>query len=337
MIEIKNLVKRYGSRYAVDHLSFTVGDGQVFGFLGPNGAGKSTTMNIMTGYLAATDGEVVIEGHNILDEPEEAKACIGYLPEQPPLYPDMTVTEYLEFVAQLKHISKDQRQEQLRRVLALTHLEDMELRLIRNLSKGYRQRVGLAQAILGFPKIIILDEPTVGLDPKQVVEIRELIRHLAKEHTVILSSHILSEIRAVCDRVLIIRKGKFVVCDTPEALEEKLSANGELELEIRGTAGQAREVLDAVSGISSCTVLEQGADTARLSVKTDRDVREAVFFAFAKAQLPLLEFKPHMATLEEVFLDLTDDDDTVAAAAAALLTGGAAETTEEAHSDESDL
>ena len=339
MIEIKNLVKRYGNHYAVDHLSFTVGDGQVFGFLGPNGAGKSTTMNIMTGYLAATDGEVLIEGHDILEEPEEAKACIGYLPELPPLYPDMTVLEYLQFVAQLKKIPAGEQEEQLRKVVALTHLEDMEHRLIRNLSKGYRQRVGLAQAILGFPKIIILDEPTVGLDPKQVVEIRDLIRHLAKDHTVILSSHILSEIRAVCDQVLIIRKGKFVVCDTPEALEEKLSANGELELEIRGTAAQAQTVLDAIPGISSCTVLEQGADTARLSVKTDRDVREAVFFAFAKAQLPILEFKPRIATLEEVFLDLTDDDDAVAAEAAALLTGDAAQTTpeEEAHSDESDL
>ena len=320
MIEIKNLVKRYGDRYAVDHLSFTVGDGQVFGFLGPNGAGKSTTMNIMTGYLAATDGEVLIEGHNILDEPEEAKASIGYLPELPPLYPDMTVREYLLFVAELKRIPADQRDSQLQRVLTLTHLEDMEYRLIRNLSKGYRQRVGLAQAILGFPKIIILDEPTVGLDPKQVVEIRDLIRHLAKDHTVILSSHILSEIRAVCDQVLIIRKGKFVVCDTPEALEEKLSSNGELELEIRGPAAQAQTVLDGVTGVTSCTLLEQSPDTARLSVKTDRDVREAVFFAFAKAQLPILEFKPRIATLEEVFLDLTDDDDAVAAAAAALRT-----------------
>ena len=224
MIEVKNLVKRYGDHYAVNHLSFTVEDGQIFGFLGPNGAGKSTTMNIMTGYLAATEGQVLVEGHDILEEPEAARACIGYLPEIPPLYPDMTVEEYLRFCAELKKIPKEQRTDQLTKVLALTHLEDMSARLIRNLSKGYRQRVGLAQAILGFPKIIILDEPTVGLDPKQVVEIRDLIRHLAKDHTVILSSHILSEIRAVCDRVLIIRKGRFVVCDTPEDLEEKLSA-----------------------------------------------------------------------------------------------------------------
>ena len=179
MIEVRDLVKRYGDRNAVDHLSFTVEDGQIFGFLGPNGAGKTTTMNIMTGYLAATGGQVLVEGHDILEEPEAAKACIGYLPELPPLYPDMTVEEYLAFCAELKRIPRPEQEEQLDQVLALTHLEEMSARLIRNLSKGYRQRVGLAQAILGFPKIIILDEPTVGLDPKQVVEIRELIRHLA--------------------------------------------------------------------------------------------------------------------------------------------------------------
>ena len=246
MIEVKNLVKRYGDHYAVNHLSFTVEDGQIFGFLGPNGAGKSTTMNIMTGYLAATEGQVLVEGHDILEEPEAARACIGYLPEIPPLYPDMTVEEYLRFCAELKKIPKEQRTDQLTKVLALTHLEDMSARLIRNLSKGYRQRVGLAQAILGFPKIIILDEPTVGLDPKQVVEIRDLIRHLAKDHTVILSSHILSEIRAVCDRVLIIRKGRFVVCDTPEDLEEKLSAGGSLELTAKAAPEAAGAVLDRV-------------------------------------------------------------------------------------------
>ena len=262
MIEVKNLVKRYGDHYAVDHLSFTVEDGQIFGFLGPNGAGKSTTMNMMTGYLAATEGQVLVEGHDILEEPEAARENIGYLPELPPLYPDMTVTEYLRFCAELKKVPKEQREEQLQQVLTLTHLEDMSSRLIRNLSKGYRQRVGLAQAILGFPKIIILDEPTVGLDPKQVVEIRDLIRHLAKEHTVIISSHILSEIRAVCDHVLIIRKGKFVVCDTPEDLEEKLSAGGSLELAAKASPEEAAAVLDRVSGVTAHTLL--GADGGRL-------------------------------------------------------------------------
>ena len=199
MIEVKNLVKKYGSHLAVDHLNFTVDTGQIYGFLGPNGAGKSTTMNIMTGYLGATEGEVLINGHNILEEPEAAKKCIGYLPEMPPLYTDMKVNEYLRFVAELKKIPKKERQEQIEKVMLMVKIMDVQDRLIKNLSKGYKQRVGLAQAILGFPEIIILDEPTVGLDPKQIIEIRELIRELAKEHTVILSSHILAEIQEVCD------------------------------------------------------------------------------------------------------------------------------------------
>lgn len=319
MIEVKNLVKQYGNHYAVDHLSFTVEDGQIFGFLGPNGAGKSTTMNIMTGYLAATGGDVIIEGHNILTEPEEAKSCIGYLPEQPPLYGDMTVLEYLTFVAELKRIPKAERQNQIGRAVSLTHLEDMASRLIRNLSKGYRQRVGLAQAILGFPKIIILDEPTVGLDPKQVVEIRDLIRHLAKDHTVLISSHILSEIRAVCDHVLIIRKGRFVACDTPENLEELLSSNDTVELLVRGTREAAEAVLLGVQGVRSHTCTEHTDDTVRIEVSADGDLRESLFYAFADARHPLLEMKPKMASLEDVFLDLTDDDDAVAAKAMALL------------------
>lgn len=323
MIEVKNLVKQYGNHYAVDHLSFTVEDGQIFGFLGPNGAGKSTTMNIMTGYLAATDGEVVIEGHNIMTEPEDAKKCIGYLPEQPPLYPDMTVLEYLAFVAELKRIPKAERQSQIGKAVALTHLEDMASRLIRNLSKGYRQRVGLAQAILGFPKIIILDEPTVGLDPKQVVEIRDVIRHLAQDHTVIISSHILSEIRAVCDHVLIIRKGRFVACDTPENLEELLSSSDTVELLVRSTQKAAEQVLLHVAGIQSHTCTEHTDDTVRFEVSTNGDLREALFYAFADARCPLLELKPKMASLEDVFLDLTDDDDDVAGQAMALLTPAA--------------
>jgi ABC-2 type transport system ATP-binding protein len=280
---------------------------------------------------------VLVEGHDILEEPEAARANIGYLPELPPLYPDMTVTEYLRFCAELKKIPREQREDQLQQVLALTHLEDMRSRLIRNLSKGYRQRVGLAQAILGFPKIIILDEPTVGLDPKQVVEIRDLIRHLAREHTVIISSHILSEIRAVCDHVLIIRKGKFVVCDTPEDLEEKLSAGGSLELTAKAAPEAAEAVLDRVSGVTAHTLLGQTEDASRFSVAMDGDVREALFYAFAEAKLPLLELRPRMASLEEVFLDLTDDDDTVAAQAAALFQAPAAPAGKEGTGDEGDL
>ena len=206
MIEVKNLTKRYGNHLAVDHLNFTVESGKIYGFLGPNGAGKSTTMNIMTGYLGATEGKVLIQGHDILKEPELAKKSIGYLPEQPPVYMDMTVREYLQFAAELKKIPKKEREKQMNDVIRMTGIREVENRLIQNLSKGYRQRVGLAQAILGFPDVIILDEPTVGLDPKQIIEIRELIRKLSKKHTIILSSHILAEIREVCDYIMIISK-----------------------------------------------------------------------------------------------------------------------------------
>lgn len=342
MIEVQDLVKRYGGRCAVDHLSFTVEDGQIFGLLGPNGAGKSTTMNMMTGYLAVTEGRVVIQGHDVLKDPEAARRCVGYLPEVPPVYPEMTAEEYLTFAAELKKIPAGEREEQVEKVLSLTGTEEARDRLVRNLSKGYRQRLGLAQAILGFPPVIILDEPTVGLDPKQVVEIRQLIRNLGRNHTVLLSSHILSEIRAVCDKVLILRKGKAVACDTPEALEGKLSAGGSLELEVRADADQVAAVLETVEGVTGCAVLSRTGGTARLSVSWDRDVREAVFYALADAQYPILEMRPRTASLEEAFLDLTDDDDTVAARAAAALSGAAPETDgpekrEEAHGDEGDL
>ena len=225
MIEVKDLVKKYGNHVAVDHLSFTIEKGKIYGFLGPNGAGKSTTMNIMTGYLGATEGKVLIDGHNMLEEPELAKKSIGYLPEIPPLYTDMTVMEYLTFSAELKKISKNEREKEIEKVIELAKLNEVKERLIKNLSKGYRQRVGLAQAMLGFPEIIILDEPTVGLDPKQIIEIRELIRNLAKKHTVILSSHILAEVQEVCDYIMIISKGKLVASDTPENLERLMAGS----------------------------------------------------------------------------------------------------------------
>ncbi|MEE1314551.1 MAG: ABC transporter ATP-binding protein [Faecalimonas sp.] len=225
MIEVKDLVKKYGPHIAVDHLSFTVERGNIYGFLGPNGAGKSTTMNIMTGYLGATGGTVLIDGHDILEEPEMAKRSIGYLPEMPPLYVDMRVKEYLKFAAELKKIPKEERAEAVEQAIELAKLEEVQDRLIKNLSKGYKQRVGLAQAVLGFPEIIILDEPTVGLDPKQIIEIRELIRSLAEKHTVILSSHILAEVREVCNYIMIISNGKLVASDTPENLERTYGAS----------------------------------------------------------------------------------------------------------------
>lgn len=319
MVEVQNLVKRYGDRNAVDGLSFTVEDGQVFGFLGPNGAGKSTTMNIMTGYLAPTQGRVLIDGLDIAAEPETARRRIGYLPELPPLYPDMTVAEYLRFCAELKKLPRAEQSDRIAQAVSMTHLEDQTRRLIRNLSKGFRQRVGLAQAVLGLPKVIILDEPTVGLDPRQVVEIRELIRSLAREHTVILSSHILSEIRAVCDHVLIIRKGKPVACDTPQALEEKLSSGGRLTLLAKCAPAQAEDVLAGVDGVLTHTVSDAGADTVRVELSCAGDRRESLFYAFAAARCPLLELRSRTASLEDVFLDLTDEDDAVAARAAALL------------------
>ncbi|MBR0153768.1 MAG: ABC transporter ATP-binding protein, partial [Lachnospiraceae bacterium] len=229
MIEVSNLVKQYGDHYAVDHLSFTVNEGEVLGFLGPNGAGKSTTMNIITGYISATEGTVTINGHDILDEPEEAKKCLGYLPELPPVYPDMTVKEYLFFVAEIKGVKREDRFDDVMNAMESTKITNYQNRLIRHLSKGYRQRTGIAGAMIGNPQIIILDEPTVGLDPSQIIEVRDLIKSLAKDHTIILSSHIMQEISAVCDRVLIINKGKMIVNDSIKDLSRRMSGSNRLE------------------------------------------------------------------------------------------------------------
>lgn len=309
MIEVKDLVKRYGDHVAVDHLSFTVEQGQIYGFLGPNGAGKSTTMNIMTGYLAATEGTVLVNGHDILEEPEEAKACIGYLPEIPPVYMDMTVQEYLSFAAELKKIPKAERAKAIDAVVTKVKLADVRKRLIRNLSKGYRQRVGLAQALLGFPPILILDEPMVGLDPKQIIEMRELIKELAKEHTVILSSHILSEISAVCDHIMIIAHGKLVASDTPEQLESKMGNSNYLTYIIKGDRPHVKEIFYKFNKKISYKIRENEDGTCAVDVqgKGDNDCREDIFYACADAKCPILEIKRENATLEEVFLELTTD------------------------------
>ena len=311
MIEVKNLVKRYGTHVAVDHLSFTLEKGKIYGFLGPNGAGKSTTMNIMTGYLGASEGEVVINGHDILKEPEAAKKSIGYLPEIPPLYMDMKVDEYLQFAAELKKISKKDRESQIDRVMELTKLKDVKHRLIKNLSKGYRQRVGLAQAILGFPEIIILDEPTVGLDPKQIIEIRELIRMLAREHTIILSSHILAEISAVCDYVLIISHGRLVAGDTPDNLEKQMKGSERLMIHARGIQSVVGEILSRIPEIEDVqyTVMEDETTKAEILAAEGADIRETVFDTFAENRCPLLEMTTSKATLENVFLELTQSDE----------------------------
>lgn len=314
MIEVKNLVKRYGDHLAVDHLSFHVDKGQIYGFLGPNGAGKSTTMNIMTGYIASTEGEVLIDGHNILEESEEAKKCIGYLPEQPPLYFDMTVWEYLKFAAELKKIKKSQRAEQVEEVMELTGISDMRNRLIKNLSKGYKQRVGLAQAILGYPEIIILDEPTVGLDPKQIIEIRELIKKLSEKHTVILSSHILSEVSAVCDYVMIINHGKLVASDTTENLSKMTLGSNTLELTIKGTKEEVNKLVSPLEMIRELEWMQsEEEDCVNLKITTEErtDIREQLFYLMAEHKLPILKMESTRISLEDIFLELTEEGNEV--------------------------
>ncbi len=313
MIEVEHLTKRYGNHLAVDDLSFTVGEGQIYGFLGPNGAGKSTTMNIMTGYIAPTSGEVRISGHNILDEPEAARKSIGYLPEIPPLYPDMTVKEYLVFAAGLKKIPRRDTQSMIAELMETTGITDMQNRLIRNLSKGYRQRTGLAQALLGYPPVIILDEPMVGLDPRQIIEIRDLIRGLGRKHTVILSSHILSEISAVCDHIMIISHGKLVASDTPENLPLLMAGTNTLQLTVRTKEQTLRSILNGQDKILSYTLepsAENGAWDAVIRTETQTDLREALFFDCAKQNAAILNMQLSRMSLEDIFLELTGDEET---------------------------
>ena len=310
LIEVRHLTKKYGNHTAVDDLSFTVGQGVIYGFLGPNGAGKSTTMNMITGCLGATRGEVLIDGHSVAEEPLEAKKHIGYLPEQPPLYGDMTPEEYLRFVMRAKKVPAALRAEQLRTVMEKTGITGMKDRLIRNLSKGYRQRVGIAQALVGDPEIIILDEPTVGLDPAQIIEIRELVRELGKDHTILLSSHILSEVQAVCDSIMIISGGKLVASDTAENLTTLFAGRSALELEIRADREAAAAALEKPDGIESIEwrAGEEGTVRAEIRPADGADPRAAIFFALAEAKLPLLEMTRTKASLEDVFLELTGED-----------------------------
>ena len=309
MIEIDNLVKKYGEHVAVDHLSLTVEPGRIYGFLGPNGAGKSTTMNIITGYLGATSGTVTINGHDIFKEPEAAKKCVGYLPEIPPLYTDMTVLEYLNFVAELKKLQKSLRKRYVEEAMETTGILDVKNRMIRNLSKGYRQRVGFAQAILGYPEIIILDEPTVGLDPKQIIEIRDLIKKLGEKHTVILSSHILTEISAVCDHVFIISKGKLVASDSTENLLEQMSGAQEIELIVKSGADQAQSLLDEMEYVEHAQIQDEQVGRILVRAKTGVDAREDVFRQMAEHHIPVLEMHTVTKSLEDVFLQITQEGD----------------------------
>ena len=294
MIEVSNLVKKYGDHTAVDHLSFQIEKGKIYGFLGPNGAGKSTTMNMITGYIASTEGKVMIDGHDILEEPEAAKKCIGYLPEMPPLYFDMTVLEYMKFAADLKKIPKKQKDKQIKEVMDMVKITDMKDRLIKNLSKGYRQRVGLAQAILGYPEVIILDEPTVGLDPKQIIEIRDLIKSLKQKHTVLIISH-----------------GKLVASDTPDNLERLAAGSNSLLMKVKGEKDTIRKALETIEGV---TGVEMSYDSdeklwkTKLSIQENVDIREKVFYAMAKANCPIYEMQVKRVSLEDVFLELTEGE-----------------------------
>ncbi|MDI6618541.1 MAG: ATP-binding cassette domain-containing protein [Clostridiales bacterium] len=312
MIEVQNVSKRYGQHVALDNVSFTIKDGEVLGFLGPNGAGKSTMMNIITGYISATDGNVKVDGVDILESPEEAKKKIGYLPELPPLYMDMTVEEYLLFVSKIKKVPSDNIEKSLKRIMNVTKITDVRGRLIKNLSKGYKQRVGLAQSIIGNPKVLVLDEPTVGLDPKQIIEIRNLIKELGKQHTIILSSHILPEVSAVCDRVLIINKGKIVASGTPDELSKKLSYSNNLMLRIKGRAHDilnALKKLENIEKIKEQGVREPGTVDVLVEAKKGVDIRESLFRLMSASGLPILMMKSMDLSLEEVFLQVTTQEE----------------------------
>lgn len=317
MIQVEGLSKAYGNRYAVDGIGFSIGKGEIVGFLGPNGAGKSTTMNMMTGYISATAGSISIDGIDIADRPEEAKRRIGYLPEQPPLYNDMTTMEYLRFAAELKGVPRLERAKAVERAAELTGLGEVRTRLLKNLSKGFRQRVGLAQALVADPEVLILDEPTVGLDPKQIADIRSLIRSLGEERTVVLSTHILPEVSAVCSRVLIMDHGRIVADGTAESLTAGMHGSGRLSLRVAGAADALRSVLESLAepGISSFTVEASAgkAADAVLELAPGADPRERLFYALADAKLPILTLRSADATLEDLFLRLTTKEDKEAA------------------------
>ena len=311
MIEVSHLTKRYGTHTAIADLSFHIEKGQIYGLLGPNGAGKSTTMNIMTGCLSASSGSVTVGGHDIFEESGPAKRLLGYLPERPPLYLDRTPWEYLSFVGQAKGVAKEDLDEQMHHVMEVTRIADVSQRLIKNLSKGYQQRVGIAQALLGDPEVVILDEPTVGLDPKQIIEIRSLIRDLGHDHTVILSSHILSEVQAVCQTILILSHGKLVACDTPAGLEKRFAGGAAVELVAEAGAEEVCHILTPLDHILNLDVHPREDGACAVTLETDQppeDLCRTLFFAFSSAQRPLLHMAATRASLEDIFLELTADD-----------------------------
>lgn len=311
MIEVKNLTKRYGNTYAINDLNFTVNDGEIVGFLGPNGAGKSTTMNILTGYLSATQGSAVIGGYDILESPYQAKRKIGYLPENPPLYLDMTVKEYLNFLYDLKKVNLE-KSAHIREICDLVKITHVYDRLIKNLSKGYKQRVGIAQAMLGNPEVLILDEPTVGLDPNQIIEIRNLIKKLGEKHTVILSSHILTEVQAVCDRIIVISGGRLVADGTAEELSNILSNDHKIILRADGPEKEIQSLIGKINGVEKIefTGMRDGSPEFAIEAQSGTDVRKEIFSRLAQRNWPILIMKPTEMSLEDIFLVLTDEKKT---------------------------
>lgn len=309
MIEVKNITKRYGKAVAVENISFTIEDGEIVGLLGPNGAGKSTTMNILTGFLEQTEGEAIIDGFDTLKKPKKAKKEIGYMPEGVPLYTDLTVKEFVTYMAEIKQVEKKSRKEKVEKIIEQTGLKDVEKKLIKNLSRGYKQRVSMAGALVGEPKILILDEPTVGLDPKQITEIRNLIKELGKTHTIILSSHILSEVSQICNKVIIINKGKIVAVDTPENLENKVNNNNCIYVMVEDTENKVEQIKDKINGVKKIELVEENKDGTKqylIEAEKDIDIRKTIFSEFAKENITIFEMKKADTTLEDAFMKLIE-------------------------------
>ena len=309
MIEVKNVTKKYGKLVAVDDISFTINDGEIVGLLGPNGAGKSTTMNMLTGFIEQTEGDIIIDGYNMLKKPKKAKKEIGYMPEGVPLYSDLTVKEFITYMAEIKNVSKKERKEKVEKIIEKTGLKEVQNKLTKNLSRGYKQRVSMAGALVGEPKILILDEPTVGLDPKQITEIRNLIKKLGKTHTVILSSHILSEVSQICNKVIIINKGKIVAVDTPENLENKVSNNNATYVTVEDTENKMDSMKDKIKEVKSIKLIKENEDGTKdyeLQAEKDVELRKIIFKEFAKENITIFEMKKADTTLEDAFMKLIE-------------------------------
>ena len=309
VIEVKNVTKKYGKAVAVDDISFTIKEGEIIGLLGPNGAGKSTTMNMITGFIEQTSGEIIVDGYDMLKKPKKAKKEIGYMPEGVPLYTDLTVREFVTYLAEIKQVDKKVQKEQMEKIIEQTGLKEVEKKLVKNLSRGYKQRVSMAGALVGKPKILILDEPTVGLDPKQITEIRNLIKELGKTHTVILSSHILSEVSQICNKVIIINKGKIIAIDTPENLENKVNNNNSVYVTVEDPENKIKATTDKITDIKSIELVEENEDGTKqyvIEAKGDTDLRKVIFAEFAKENITIFEMKKADSTLEDAFMKLIE-------------------------------